>query len=283
MCGTCGCAGTLSHAADAPDSSRGGLHRHADGTVHAHEAGSARPHDSASPGSDGNAGESHAAPARAGVLEPRRIAVERSILAQNDARAAALSARLASQKIDVVGLLGGPGSGKTTLLEATLRALGERASRRAVVEGDCATDLDARRIAACGARVVQIETGGRCHLDAASVEAALARLDLDGVERVFIENVGNLVCPAAFACGEARRVVLVSTAEGDEKPDKYPAAFASADLVLVTKADLLPHVDFDVERCLSAAHRVRPGLPALVVSARSGEGMAGWLRWLGEG
>jgi hydrogenase nickel incorporation protein HypB len=232
-----------------------GLHRHADGTLHAHDGEHAH--------------------------ETRRLTVERSILAQNESRAAALSARLRAQGIDVVGLVGGPGSGKTTLLEATLRARGAPdAQRQAVVEGDCATDLDARRIAACGARVVQVETGGLCHLDATHVEAALARLDLDGVERIFVENVGNLVCPAAFACGEARRVVLISTPEGDEKPLKYPAVFARADLLLVTKIDLLPHLDFDVARCIDGARRVRPDLPVLLVSARSGEGMEAWLRWL---
>jgi hydrogenase nickel incorporation protein HypB len=210
----------------------------------------------------------------------RRVAVERSLLAENEKRAARLREQLAARGIDSVGLVGAPGSGKTALLEASLARLGTRAMRQAVVEGDCATDHDARRIAAAGARVVQVATGSLCHLDAHLVEHALEHLDLDGVERLFIENVGNLVCPAPFACGEARRVVLVSVAEGDDKPEKYPAIFAVADLLVVTKADLLPHVSFDLERCIAGARRARPDLPALVLSARSGTGMAEWLAWL---
>jgi hydrogenase nickel incorporation protein HypB len=215
------------------------------------------------------------------AAQARRIRVEESLLAENDRRARALRERLAALRIDAIGLLGGPGSGKTALLEATLRAGGDPHAQ-AVIEGDCAGDRDARRIAACGARVAQIETGSLCHLDAHLVEHAMEKLDLSGVRRLWIENVGNLVCPAPFACGEARRVVLVSTAEGDDKPEKHPAAIAAADLLVVTKLDLLPHVDFDVERCLASARRIRPGLPALVLSARSGEGLPAWLRWVEE-
>lgn len=214
--------------------------------------------------------------------EARRIAVEQSLLAENDRHAQALAAMLRARGIDAIGLVGGPGSGKTTLLEATLARLGAPGAD-AVVEGDCATDLDARRIAAAGARVSQIETGSLCHLDAHLVGHALGALDLDGVRRLWIENVGNLVCPAAFDCGEARRVVLVSAAEGDDKPEKYPAILAGADLLLVTKSDLLPYVDFDVARCRERARRVAPGLPVLVLSARTGEGMAEWLDWVRAG
>jgi hydrogenase nickel incorporation protein HypB len=221
--------------------------------------------------------------AKAYAHEARRVAVEESIVAHNDRHAAALRARLEARGIDAVGLVGGPGSGKTTLMAATLRALGPAARHDAVIEGDCATDLDARRLQGLGARVVQVETGSLCHLDAHHVEHALDGLDLDGVTRLWIENVGNLVCPAAFACGERRRVVLVSTPEGDEKPLKYPALFASADLLLITKVDLLPHVDFDTDACVRAAQHVRSGLPALVVSARTGEGLSGWLAWIVQG
>ena len=180
--------------------------------------------------------------------------------------------------------MGGPGAGKTALLEATFAALGPVASgREAVVEGDCATDHDARRVAALGARAVQVATGALCHLDAHLVEHALARLDLGGVARLWIENVGNLVCTAGFPCGEHRRVALLSVPEGDDKPEKYPALFASADLLVITKSDLLAHVDFDVERCVAAARRVRPGLAHQVLSARSGVGMDAWLAWLHSG
>jgi hydrogenase nickel incorporation protein HypB len=215
--------------------------------------------------------------------EARRLAVERSLLERNQEEAAALRARLARAGIEAIGLLGGPGAGKTSLLEATLARLGPAAAREAVVEGDCASDRDARRVAARGARAVQVETGGLCHLDAHLVEHALDGLDLLGVERLWIENVGNLVCPAAFSCGESRRALLVSVTEGDDKPEKYPAMIAAADLLVVSKVDLLPHVEFDLERCLGAARRVRPGLPALCLSARSGAGMEDWMAWIARG
>ncbi|MCC6642566.1 MAG: hydrogenase nickel incorporation protein HypB [Deltaproteobacteria bacterium] len=213
--------------------------------------------------------------------EARRIAVEESLLADNDRDAARLAASLRARGIDAIGLVGGPGAGKTTLLEATLGRLCEPGAD-AVVEGDCAGDLDARRIEAAGARVAQIETGSLCHLDAHLVGHAIETLDLEGVRRLWIENVGNLVCPAAFACGEARRVVLISVAEGDDKPEKYPAILAGADLLLITKSDLLPHVDFDVAGCTDRARRVAPGLPVLVLSARTGEGLGEWLAWMRE-
>ncbi|RIL03903.1 MAG: hydrogenase accessory protein HypB [Proteobacteria bacterium] len=212
----------------------------------------------------------------------RRLEVEASLLAHNRAHAEQLAERLAARGIDAIGLVGGPGAGKTALLEATLGRLGADAAREAVVEGDCATDYDARRVAAKGARVVQVATGSLCHLDAHLVGHALASLDLDGVRRVWIENVGNLVCPAAFPCGERRRVALVSVPEGDDKPEKYPALFAGVDLLVISKSDLLPHVDFDVARCIDGARRVSAGLPALVLSARTGEGLGAWLDWVGR-
>jgi hydrogenase nickel incorporation protein HypB len=213
----------------------------------------------------------------------RRVRVEESLVAENEERAERLRKSLAQRGIAAIALVGGPGSGKTALLEATLARLGAAAAAEAVVEGDCASDLDARRIAARGARVAQIETGSLCHLDAHLVEHALEDLDLDGVRRVWIENVGNLVCPAAFACGETRRAVLISVTEGDDKPEKYPAILASADLLVVTKCDLLPHVDFDLERCAAAARRANPSLSVLHVSARTGQGLDRWLDWAGGG
>jgi hydrogenase nickel incorporation protein HypB len=131
--------------------------------------------------------------------------------------------------------------------------------------------------------VAQVATGTLCHLDAHLVGHAIEGLDLAGVSRLWIENVGNLVCPAPFRCGESRRALLVSVPEGDDKPAKYPAAVAAADLLVVSKSDLLPHVSFDLARCLAHARAVRPGLPALVLSARTGEGMDGWMAWVREG
>jgi hydrogenase nickel incorporation protein HypB len=247
MCGTCGCH---AHAGADP------------ALVHAHG-----PHPAGPPAS-----------------EARRLRVEESLLADNQARARRLAARLAGLGVDAVGLVGGPGAGKTALLEATFRRIGpEAAAREAVVEGDCATDHDARRVAACGARAVQVATGALCHLDAHLVEHALERLDLAGVARLWIENVGNLVCPAPFPCGEHRRVALVSVPEGDDKPEKYPALFAAADLLVIAKADLLPYVDFDVARCVAGAQEARPGMPWLQVSARTGEGLGAWLDWARAG
>ena len=259
MCATCGCG--------QPDTNptQASRRRHDAAPVHGH-------------GHDHGDGHAHAP-----AVESRRLAVERSILEDNEKRAEALQKRLAQRGIDAVGLLGSPGAGKTALLEATLARLGGAAAAQAAVEGDCAGDLDARRVAAKGARVVQVTTGPVCHLDAHLVEHALEKLDLAGVERLWIENVGNLVCPAPFACGEARRAVLVSVPEGDDKPLKYPAMFASADLFVISKIDLLPHVPFDPERCVADARRARPGLPALRLSARTGEGMDAWMDWVRAG
>jgi len=255
MCGICGCGSEAVHGDE--------RERH-------HDAGHGVP-----------LVRAHGHPHAGGA---RRVAVERSLLADNRDRAERLRASLAARGVEAIALVGGPGAGKTALLEATFAALGPAATaREAVVEGDCATDHDARRVAALGARAVQVATGALCHLDAHLVEHALARLDLGGVARLWIENVGNLVCTAGFPCGEHRRVALLSVPEGDDKPEKYPALFASADLLVVSKSDLLAHVAFDVERCVAAARRVRPGLAHLVLSARSGEGMDAWLAWLQQG
>ncbi|MCP5060622.1 MAG: hydrogenase nickel incorporation protein HypB [bacterium] len=243
MCGTCGCG----HS-DAPSADHG---------EHSHDG----PHE----------------------IEARRIVVERSLLEDNDARAETLRKRLGEHGIEAIGLLGGPGAGKTALLEATLSQLGSAAANEAVVEGDCATDHDARRVAALGARVVQVETGALCHLDAHLVGHAVAKLDLDGVARLWIENVGNLVCPAPFACGENRRAVLISVTEGDDKPEKYPAMLAAADLLVISKTDLLPYVPFDLKRAIAAARQIRPELPVLPLSSQSGEGLDAWMDWLSEG
>ena len=170
-----------------------------------------------------------------------------------------------------------PGSGKTTLLERTIAASPRRIS---VVEGDQETVYDAERIRAAGARAVQVNTGAGCHLDAAMVRRALDDLTPDRGSVVVIENVGNLVCPALFDLGETSRVVVCSVTEGDDKPLKYPHMFGSADLVVLNKTDLLPHVDFDVDRFVADARTLRPGVAVLPLSARTGEGMTAWLDWL---
>ncbi len=224
-------------------------------------------------------------PARAAVpaaaeASRRRLAVERDILAWNGARAEALRRDLARRGLEAIGLLGAPGCGKTALLEALLPRLG---GGDAVVEGDCATDRDADRIRVLGVPAAQVETGSLCHLDADLVEGALARLDLAGCSRVWVENVGNLVCPAPFDCGERRRILVLSTAEGEEKPEKYPAAVATCDLVVLSKVDLEAVLGFERERFEASLRRVRADVPLLAVSARTGAGLPALERWVLEG
>lgn len=214
--------------------------------------------------------------------EPTRtVLLEQDVLARNDALAARNRDWLAARRAEAVNLMSSPGSGKTTLLERTVQELG--ASRPVcVVEGDQETLLDADRIRATGCPVVQINTGAGCHLDAAMLQRGLAELDPAPGALVLVENVGNLVCPALFDLGESRRVVVMSVTEGADKPAKYPHMFATADLVLVNKVDLLPYVDFDVDRCERALRLVNPAAAVLHVSATRGDGLADWFSWLGQ-
>jgi hydrogenase nickel incorporation protein HypB len=178
-----------------------------------------------------------------------------------------------------VNMMSSPGSGKTTLLERTVRELAEQLPV-SVIEGDQETTLDSRRLRAAGCRAVQINTGAGCHLDAAMLADGLRELAPLDRSLLFVENVGNLVCPALFDLGEKVRAVLMSVTEGADKPLKYPHMFRTADLVLLNKTDLLPHVDFDVSSFARAARSVRPGLDILPVSATRGDGFAGWYEWL---
>ena len=208
-----------------------------------------------------------------------KVVVKADILGQNEATAAENAALFARHGIYALNLLGSPGCGKTSLLEQTLAALGGEL-RMAVIEGDLFTTKDAARIERCGAPVVQINTSGGCHLDAAMVAAALGQLDLAGIDLLVIENVGNLVCPAEFALGEDAKAVVLSIAEGDDKPLKYPLIFKESAAALLNKVDILPYTDFDVaaaERDITALH---PGIPVLPVSCRTGEGLADWYAWL---
>jgi hydrogenase nickel incorporation protein HypB len=185
-----------------------------------------------------------------------------------------------AQGVLAVNLMSSPGSGKTTLLESTIRAL-QGELRVAVIEGDLATENDAARIRACGVPAVQIQTGNACHLDAQMVHDALHDLPLAGLDVLFVENVGNLVCPASFDLGVHRNVTLLSVTEGDDKPAKYPVMFRAGDLTVVTKVDLLPHIDdFSVERARQSLRQVGFSGTILEVSKRGGDGFAGWLDWL---
>ncbi|GAB3198852.1 hydrogenase nickel incorporation protein HypB [Nocardioides hungaricus] len=247
MCATCGCA---DGAGVRVSGVLGAEHDHHHDHDHTHE---------------------HPAP----TLERLEI----DVLAKNDALAAANRRRAAEQGRTVLNLMSSPGSGKTTLLVRTLRELAGELPL-AVVEGDQETRLDAERIHATGVPVVQVNTGAGCHLDAAMLADALGRLDPGPGALVFVENVGNLVCPALFDLGEDARIVVISVTEGADKPTKYPAMFAAADLLVINKVDLLPYVDFDVDDCVRRAREVNPGLEALSVSATTGAGIAEWTGWL---
>ncbi|MCC6136810.1 MAG: hydrogenase nickel incorporation protein HypB [Candidatus Contendobacter sp.] len=212
----------------------------------------------------------------------RLISIEQDILAKNAGFAGENRRLFAARGVFALNLVSSPGSGKTTLLSQTVRALGTEFPV-AVIGGDQQTANDAERIRAAGAPAVQINTGKGCHLDAHGVGHALEQLPLPEGGILFIENVGNLVCPADFDLGEAHKVVVLSVTEGEDKPLKYANMFAAADLMLLNKIDLLPHVDFDVAQCLDYARRVNSTLQILQLSARTGEGMAAWLDWLRQG
>ncbi|NJC88466.1 MAG: hydrogenase nickel incorporation protein HypB [Desulfuromonas sp.] len=212
----------------------------------------------------------------------RTLRIEEDLLAKNDRLAAGNRAQFAAAGVFVLNLVSSPGSGKTTLLERTLRELGTK-WRFAVLEGDQQTSLDADRIAAPGVPVRQINTGAGCHLDAHMVGHGVENFDLPGTDLLLIENVGNLVCPASFDLGEDHKVALLSVTEGEDKPLKYPQMFRAAALMIITKTDLLPYVDFDVERCKAFARQVNPKIEILELSCRSGEGLAEWYGWLEEG
>jgi len=214
-----------------------------------------------------------------GVDPARMVRIEQDILAENNRYAEANRALFAERGILALNLVSSPGSGKTTLLVKTIEALKNRYPI-AVIEGDQQTAFDAERIRATGVAAVQINTGKGCHLDAHQVGHALEKLPLPPRTLLFIENVGNLVCPAGFDLGEAAKVVLLSVTEGEDKPLKYPDIFAASALMVVTKSDLLAHVDFDLIKATEYARRVQPQIETIVLSARSGEGFNQWLAWI---
>ncbi|HVY60588.1 MAG TPA: hydrogenase nickel incorporation protein HypB [Planctomycetota bacterium] len=248
MCGTCGCDGDQGEAG--VGHGRGHAHDH----DHEHDRG-------------------------AGPLE---IDVPIPILAANAASAQRIRSRLARLGVRALNVLGTPGAGKTALLETTLARLAAQGVRAAVIVADLATENDAKRLRGKGAPVIALETGITCHVTAAMVEKALEQLDLAKLDILFVENVGNLVCPALFDLGEEAKVVLTSVTEGEDKPEKYPVMFQHADLMIVNKIDLLPHVDFDLSRTAELARRVHPEIEVMTLSARTGEGVQKWLDWIEE-
>ena len=210
------------------------------------------------------------------------ISIEEDILSKNNRLAAFNRALFKEKGIFVLNLVSSPGSGKTTLLERTLRDL-SATKRFAVIEGDQQTDNDAQRIATTGVPVRQINTGAGCHLDAHMVMHGTEGFDLDNLDVLLIENVGNLVCPAAFDLGEHHKVAVLSVTEGEDKPLKYPQMFHNSAVLLLNKTDLLPYLDFDVEACRNYARRINPDIVIFEISARSGEGMEAWYQWLCDG
>lgn len=257
MCTTCGCS-TSDHDHE---------HNHHHGSEHGH------PHD-----------HEHPHKHRHGVEPVKRsiIEIEEDILGKNNRLAGFNRALFKEKGIFVLNLVSSPGSGKTTLLERTLSELSKKL-RCAVIEGDQQTDNDAQRIAATGVPVRQINTGAGCHLDAHMIMHGTDGFDLDNLDLLLIENVGNLVCPAAFDLGEQHKVAVLSVTEGEDKPIKYPQMFHNSTVMLLNKTDLLPYLDFDIEVCKTYARRVNPEIVIFEVSAKSGAGMDAWYQWLKDG
>ena len=278
MCTTCGCGArgghmhthvdengnVTTHYHDAHDHDH--HHDHDHGHTHSHD------HDH---GHDHGPAHSHAATTE----KNRAIQIEEDILARNNEVANKNRGFFAQRGILALNLVSSPGSGKTELLAQTLKRL-QGEIKAAVIEGDQQTDNDAERIRVTGAPALQINTGKGCHLDAAMVEHALEHLPVENNSIVFIENVGNLVCPAEFDLGEAHKVVLLSVTEGEDKPLKYPDMFRAADLMILTKSDLLPYVPFDADKAEAYARQVNPKIRTLRVSSIKGDGMDRWESWL---
>ncbi len=288
MCVVCGCANTGAAPAVAGHDHE---HGHAHGHEHGHGPGQhVHPDDDVPLVIAGHSGDLHygAGPARVsvpGMSQARAIRIEQDVLGENNRHASSNRRRFAERATLALNLVSSPGSGKTTLLCATIAALRKRAGNLpvAVIEGDQQTSFDADRIRATGAPAIQINTGKGCHLDAQMVGAALARLPQPAGKNggvLFIENVGNLVCPALWDLGEAAKVVILSVTEGEDKPLKYPDMFGAARLMVLNKIDLLPHLQFDVARCIAYARRINPHIEVLQLSAGSGEGMDAWLDWI---
>ena len=257
MCSVCGCSSDEMHLEG------GALGHHHD---HAHEHDHSHDH-------------SHAHSHAPGLSAPRKVQIEQDILAHNNALAAHNRRFFERHGILALNLVSGPGAGKTTLLVRTIEQLKARVGIQ-VIEGDQQTSLDAERIRATGVPAVQINTGKGCHLDAHMVGHAIERLQPADASLLLIENVGNLVCPAAFDLGERHKVLILSVTEGEDKPLKYPDMFRAADVLLINKCDLLPHLSFDIEQAEAHARRVKPGLTIFRVSASTGAGLDEWLAWV---
>ncbi len=294
MCTTCGCAsGNTSIDGQIVDHEQGQHghrhehhhdhqhnhdHQHGEHKHGEHQGGHQHNHQHDDKG-DLHYGKGPAGSHAPGLTQQRMVQIEQDILGKNDGYAEANRQRLQQQDVLALNLVSSPGSGKTTLLTRTITDIKNRFDC-GVIEGDQQTANDADRIRSTGVKAVQINTGKGCHLDAHMVGHALQQFDLETQDILFIENVGNLVCPAAFDLGEAHKVAILSVTEGEDKPLKYPDMFHAADLMILNKIDLLPYLSFDVEQCIEYARRVNPDIEVLQVSATSGEGMEQWYQWL---
>jgi len=212
----------------------------------------------------------------------QRIPVVEKILSANDQLAEDIRKRLDAAGVFSYNLMASPGAGKTSLIERTIAGLAGR-NRLAVIDGDVATSIDADRARAAGALAVQINTGGECHLDAVMMKSALETLNLDLVDLLIVENVGNLICPASFKLGTHRSVLIASVPEGDDKPYKYPGMYRGVDALVINKTDLLPHVDFDMAYFRRGVEILNPELVTFPLSCRTGEGLEAWLEWVAAG
>ena len=210
-----------------------------------------------------------------------KVTIGKKILSANEKCASENRKFFADNQLFCLNMISSPGSGKTTILATTAKELKDRL-KIGVIEGDIKTDTDARKIRATGAPAVQIETRGACHLSAEQVTGALHKLPVEQLDVVIIENVGNLVCPSAFDLGESARTVVLSVAEGDDKPIKYPGTFAKADILLINKIDLIDYVDFDTQRVIADARRLNSNLEIIQISAKTGQGMETWYNWLSK-
>ena len=211
----------------------------------------------------------------------RVIEVKQSIFKDNDRHADELRTKLKEKGVFLLNLMSSPGAGKTTTLGNTIKMM-KNDMKIGVMEADIDSDVDAHTIAACGAKVIQLHTGGMCHLDAKMTEDGINELGTDGLDLVILENVGNLVCPAEFDTGAVKNAMIVSVPEGHDKPLKYPLMFQVCDMVLVNKIDVLPYFDFDLEKCREYIHMRNPKARVIPICAKTGEGMEQWIQWLKE-
>lgn len=215
------------------------------------------------------------------MKDVRILEIRQSVFADNDRQADELRRELKEKGVFLLNLMSSPGSGKTTTLMRTIAAIGEKV-KIGVMEADIDSDVDARTIAGSGAKVIQLHTGGMCHLDAAMTRQGLEGLETGDVELAILENVGNLVCPAEFDTGACKNAMILSVPEGDDKPLKYPLMFSICDVVLINKIDVLPYFDFDMDKCVENIHMRNPGAKVIPICAKTGEGIDKWAKWLLE-